>query len=131
MAVLLDTHTFIWYYQGSPQLSHLAKQAIENAQGEFYISIASFWEIAIKIGLGRLALDTSLETLFQDVVAQGYLISPIGFSHLLQYGQLSFHHRDPFDRLIVSQALVEKWDLISKDEMLDPYLRGNPIQRIW
>ena len=131
MSVLLDTHTFIWYYQGSPQLSDAARKVIKNSNGEFFTSIASFWEIAIKVGLGRLSLDAPLETLFQDTLVQEYRILPINFSHLLEYGQLPFHHRDPFDRLIISQVIVEKWDLISKDEMLDPYLEDKSIRRIW
>jgi PIN domain nuclease of toxin-antitoxin system len=131
MAVLLDTHTFIWYYEGSPESSDSAKKAILNSEGEFYLSIASFWEIAIKTGLGKLSLNASLETLFQDVTEQGYRMIPIDIPHLLQYGQLPFHHRDPFDRLIISQGLAEGFDLISKDGVFDAYLEGTSIRRIW
>lgn len=124
MALLLDTHTFLWYYQGNSLLSDTSRKAIQNSDGAFYVSIASFWEITIKFGLGRLSLDASLEAFFQDVFVQGYRIAPIDFSHFIQYNQLPLHHRDPFDRLIVAQAMAENWNLISKDEILDQYLTG-------
>ena len=131
MPVLLDTHTLIWYYQGNSELSQQAQSSIKNSKGEFYTSVASFWEIAIKVGLGKLKLDSPLEIFFEDVASQGYKILPISFPHLLNYSNLPFHHRDPFDRLIIAQALSENMDLISKDEIFDEYLGENTIQRIW
>jgi PIN domain nuclease of toxin-antitoxin system len=117
MTLLLDTHTFLWYYTGSPELSQHAKNTIERPENDFFVSMASLWEIAIKNSLGKLDLDAPLDIFFQDIVAKGFNLIPIDLSHLLQSAVLPFHHRDPFDRLLIGQSLAEKMPIITKDSL--------------
>ena len=131
MGLLLDTHAFIWFYSGNDQLSKNALSAIDESKGDFYISMASFWEITIKHGLGKLDLVSDLDELLNDVLSQGYRILPIHFSHLSTYNQLPLLHRDPFDRLIIAQALTEGMDIVSKDGNFDPYIVDKPVKRLW
>lgn len=131
MKLLLDTHTFLWFVAGSTELSAVAKKAIENPQNENYVSIASLWEISIKTATGKLDINGSYETVIDDVVRNGILILPIDFQHTVQQNQLPFYHRDPFDRIIVSQAIVENMDVVSKDAAFDDYLQGRRVKRIF
>lgn len=95
------------------------------------MGIASLWEISIKTSLGKLEIAGSYELVIEDINRNGIEILPINFSHTVKQNQLPFHHRDPFDRMIISQALVENMDLISRDEHFDPYLLKEPIARVW
>jgi len=131
MNLLLDTHAFLWYYSGSSDLSKTAKEAIENPENNFFVSIASFWEIGIKTSLGKLELDASLEVLFKDVVDKGFYLMPIDLPHILHSSLLPLHHRDPFDRLLVGQSLTEKMPIVSKDSLLEPYCKSSGLKVIW
>ncbi len=121
MNLLLDTHVFLWHYSGVDEISQNAKDAIDRPDNDFFISMASLREIAIKNSLGKLDLDASLEIFFQDVVAQGFNLLPIDLSHLLQSAALPFHHRDPFDRLLIGQSIAEKMPIVTKDALFQPY----------
>jgi PIN domain nuclease of toxin-antitoxin system len=121
MEYLLDTHTFLWFINGDAQLSKKAKDAIVDPDAIKYISIASFWEIAIKLNLGKLSLDMPYLDLRQQVSDNGFEILPITFSHTTELISLELHHRDPFDRIIIAQAISERLILISKDGNFEKY----------
>ncbi|MBK8563527.1 MAG: type II toxin-antitoxin system VapC family toxin [Saprospiraceae bacterium] len=131
MKYLIDTHTFLWFNEGSPELSQTAKSLIEDKENEIFISIASLWEISIKTALGKLNIKGPYETVIDDVVESEMEVLSINFAHTVVQNKLDFFHRDPFDRIIVSQAILEEMDLISKDEIFDNYLEGKNIKRIW
>ncbi len=131
MRLLWDTHTFLWFVAGSSELSQKARQTIETPASQHFLSIASLWEISIKTALGKLHIQGNYESVINDVTGNGIQILPINFAHTVQQNQLPLHHRDPFDRIIVSQALVEGMHLISKDEVFDEYLKTQSIKRIW
>jgi len=129
MKYLLDTHTLIWFLAGDKQLSGKARQLIEDLNNEIFVSIVSLWEIAIKVRLGKLTLIKSFEDLFPDQLHRNSIeITSITVdSSLIKLTTLPFHHRDPFDRLIVAQALVEGLPIIGVDSAFDSY----EISREW
>lgn len=131
MKVLLDSHTLIWLYGGNERLSLKAKEVIENPINECFLSLASVWEMAIKIKLGKMNLGVSLEDFLTDVFENGIQILDIGINHILKTQDLDFHHRDPFDRLIIAQAIVENMALVSVDEVVDLYFANEAVKRIW
>jgi len=115
MKFLLDTHTFLWFLGGDSELSKQARMFIENPKHEKYVSIASFWEIAIKHSLRKLTLDVPFEELKNEVIKNSFQILPITFEDTLQLCTLPFHHSDPFDRVIISQAKGNDLTLLSRD----------------
>ncbi|MHA4738664.1 type II toxin-antitoxin system VapC family toxin [Dyadobacter sp. MSC1_007] len=131
MKYLIDTHTFIWFNEGNTQLSKVARQLIENPNNEIYISIASLWEISIKVALKKLEIAGSYESVLDDVTNAHIKILPIEFNHTVGVNKLPLVHKDPFDRMIVSQALYEQLDLLSGDDNLDPYFNQTGFSRIW
>lgn len=128
MKYLLDTHTLIWYTTNSPQLSSRARQIIIDRSNIILISPATYWEIAIKISLGKYIFQLTFAE-FIDICLQQYdfQILPITPKHTEAIITLPLYHKDPFDRLLVAQAIIEKIPLISTDQVLDAY----PIDRIW
>lgn len=119
---LLDTHTLLWFITEDEELSDRARQLILDSNNEIFLSIASLWEIAIKVNIGKLALDKPFNQLFPDELdAHGIEILNITINSLIHLTTLPFHHRDPFDRLIIAQALDEGISVISVDSALDPY----------
>jgi PIN domain nuclease of toxin-antitoxin system len=131
MNFLIDTHTFLWFVSGSADLSKEAKVQIENNDNQIFISIASLWEISIKTALGKLQIKGEYETVLTDVVENNIVILPINFQHTLIQNSLPFYHRDPFDRIIIAQAIVEKMDLIGNDAVFDRYLENALVKRVW
>ncbi|HQV22524.1 MAG: type II toxin-antitoxin system VapC family toxin [Moraxellaceae bacterium] len=128
MKYLLDTHALLWFLSGDEALSKTARLCIENEANEIFVSMASLWEITIKSSLGKLKLATTLEEMFIDKLSDNDIqVLKIDTSHLIYVHTLPFYHRDPFDRLIASQSLVENMPLISKDLIMDDY----GVQRIW
>jgi PIN domain nuclease of toxin-antitoxin system len=115
MKILLDTHTFLWFLSGASELSQQARISIENPKYEKYISIASFWEIAIKNSLGKLILEVPFAELKIEAMRNNFQILPITFDDTLQLCTLPFHHRDPFDRIIISQTKGNNLTLVSCD----------------
>ncbi|WP_293132183.1 type II toxin-antitoxin system VapC family toxin [Microcoleus sp. bin38.metabat.b11b12b14.051] len=126
MEFLLDTHAFLWYLLGDLNLGNKAKEAIDTKTG-LYFSIASLWEISIKINVGKLQLNRQFEDLPKELQHLNAQILPITFEDTQIYKGLSLHHRDPFDRILVAQTINHSLVLISRDEAFDAY----PIQRIW
>ncbi|MBI2806529.1 MAG: type II toxin-antitoxin system VapC family toxin [Planctomycetes bacterium] len=128
MNLLLDTHVFLWFCQDDPSLSAAAKKLIENAANRKLVSVASCWEIAIKAGLGKLKLGEASATYIPAALAQtGFELLPISVAHAIGVESLPFHHRDPFDRLLVAQSIGEGFPIVSSDAFLDAY----PIKRLW
>lgn len=121
MNLLLDTHTFIWFINGNKELSDKAKRIIENPSNKSYISIATIWEMAIKISLERLKINKPFESILEQILKNNFEILPITFEHTLLISKLSFHHRDPFDRIIIAQGHIEKMTIVTKDENFSKY----------
>jgi len=127
MNLILDTHTFMWFVNGDKNLTTKARKTIENPSNFSHISIASLWEMAIKISLGKLEIKYPFEQVLTQIYENGFEILPITFEHTLVISKLEFHHRDPFDRLIVVQAMTERMTIISKDKAFDDY----KVTRLW
>lgn len=115
MGFLLDTHTLLWFLSGNNSISKKAKNTILNRKNKCYVSIASLWEIAIKIKLDKLSIDTRFKEL-SDLLHQNDIeILPITFEHICNLLDLEEAHRDPFDRIIISTAKTENISVITKD----------------
>jgi PIN domain nuclease of toxin-antitoxin system len=127
MNILLDTHTFLWYLEDSGKLSYKAAEIIEDSSNTLCLSIASLWEISIKLGLGKLTLQKSFSELEEVLQQLKIEVLPIAFSDTEHYLNLPLHHRDPFDRILVAQAINHSLVLISCDVAFDAY----DIERVW
>ena len=127
MKLLLDTHALIWFQAGDRRLSKAARQAIEADDAELLISAATVWEMAIKASLGRLTLPGPVETYLAEKVGQGYRMLAISWTHAAGVEDLPWHHRDPFDRLLVAQALSERCPVITRDRVFRKY----GVEVIW
>ncbi|MDR2971016.1 MAG: type II toxin-antitoxin system VapC family toxin [Bacteroidales bacterium] len=124
---LLDTHTAIWFFNGDPKLSENAKQIIRNRSNPVYLSIASAWEVAVKISIGKLDEIESVVNFLHDAETNDITILPITTSCLSTLEALPMHHRDPFDRLLVATAIVEQMTFITADENTPKY----DVSHIW
>jgi PIN domain nuclease of toxin-antitoxin system len=125
---LLDTHTFLWFISGDKQLPQMARQLIEDIDNEMLLSVVSLWEIAIKSSKGKLTLVEPFNELIpREMMANEIQLLPISISALSQLTTLPFHHRDPFDRLIIAQAMAENLVVISGDSEFRQYA----IDLIW
>ena len=122
MQILLDTHAFIWFIEGNNRLSSTARDSILKPENQLYLSIASLWEIAIKLNLDRLSFAEPFEQLIPHQMKLNSIHSlPISLLHLNQLIDLPFHHRDPFDRLLIAQAISEKLPIITRDKSFPDY----------
>jgi len=127
MNILPDTHAFMWFVNGDPMLGKAAKDAIENLENKALMSVASLWEIAVKVNIGKLSLSRPY-TEIKDRMEENFIeLLPITFDHTVLLTDLPLHHRDPFDRLIIAQAMTEKMTVLTKDENFKHY----PIDIIW
>jgi PIN domain nuclease of toxin-antitoxin system len=121
MRVLIDTHILLWFISDDSQLSLTAKALLES-DADVLVSVASLWEIAIKVSIAKLRLPGEFEEfLSQQINLNQIEILPIEIPHLKVVSMLPFHHRDPFDRLIAAQALASEIDLVSVDTIFDKY----------
>jgi PIN domain nuclease of toxin-antitoxin system len=128
MRLLLDTHSFLWFVDGSPQLSAAARILIEDAVNDVFLSVASVWEIAIKIGAGKLDLGQPIERRIPEELRDNDIeLLNITVDHTAVVAVLPLHHRDPFDRMLVAQAQAEQMPIISSDAALDAY----GVTRLW
>jgi PIN domain nuclease of toxin-antitoxin system len=126
-SLLLDTHAFLWWIADDPRLSTRARTAITEA-GLVLVSVASCWEIAIKVSLGKLRLSQPVDRfLAEHLGANQFTLLPIELDHAASVATLPFHHRDPFDRLLAAQALYEPLPIVSADPIFKKYT----IKRIW
>jgi len=128
MRVLLDTHAFLWWVDDASSLSRKARTAIADPDNECLLSLASCWEMAIKLSLGKLRLSGAIERFIpEQLAANGFHQLAIDFRHVAKVAALPFHHRDPFDRLLAAQAIEERCAIVSAD----PVFRKYGITRIW
>lgn len=128
MQLLLDTHAFIWWLAGDAALSPVAQSAIADEGNEVFVSAASAWEITTKYRLGKLPGVAALVADIAVVIAdQGFLDLPIGIKHAQSAGGLPGPHKDPFDRMLIAQALLEGMTLVSKETVFDSY----GVPRLW
>jgi PIN domain nuclease of toxin-antitoxin system len=121
MKILIDTHIFLWFINNDPQLNSTAKTLLES-DVELLLSVASLWEIAIKVSTGKMTLPKPFEIFIPEQLQQNEIaILPIEMDHLTYITTLAFHHRDPFDRLLIAQSIVEGISIVSMDAVFDLY----------
>jgi PIN domain nuclease of toxin-antitoxin system len=128
MRLLLDTHAFLWFIQGSQNLSETAINLIEDQRNQKLLSIASLWEMSIKVSIGKLDVGMAIaELVSREVYGNGFEVLAIQANHLDELTKLVFHHKDPFDRLIIAQALAERMPVVTRDEAFGRY----PVSILW
>ena len=128
MRYLLDTHTLLWIVNDDPQIANQVKKIYLNENNQIFASTASIWEMAIKISLKKLKVPGSLSDFVKEHIRGNKIdIMSIELNHLYQLENLVYFHRDPFDRLLIAQAIAENIPILSKDKTFDDY----PIHRIW
>jgi PIN domain nuclease of toxin-antitoxin system len=128
MKVLLDTHAFLWLITGDERLSETAQKTFLDPANRLFFSAASLWEICIKKSLGKLSLKSGwFETIQGELKVNAIQWLPVEMPHCAELTKLPFHHRDPFDRMLIAQAMVEDLLLLSRDGRLSAY----EIKRIW
>jgi PIN domain nuclease of toxin-antitoxin system len=128
MKVLLDTHAFLWSITGDDRLSKTAEKTFLNPDNNLYFSAASFWEICIKLSLGKLSLKRGwFKTIQEEMRINAVQWLPVEMQHCVELTKLPFHHRDPFDRMLIAQAMAEDLQLLSRDGRLSAY----EIELIW
>ncbi len=122
MNLLLDTHIFLWFVNDDPRLSDRLKDLIENENNFSYLSVASLWEMSIKYNLGKLTLAPSYEEFMEREVSESSInLLNIELEHLKINASLPFHHRDPFDRIIITQSMAENIPIITVDSVFNQY----------
>jgi PIN domain nuclease of toxin-antitoxin system len=122
LRLLIDTHVFLWWVDDSPELTAKARNAIANVNNECCLSVASCWEMAIKASLGKLRLAKPVERFItEQVSANGFALLNISLRQASKVEKLPFHHRDPFDRLLIAQAISEKLVIVSADKIFASY----------
>ena len=120
--LLLDTHAFLWWVDDAPEITATARRAIADTKNEIYLSLASCWEMSIKSSLGKLQLTKPIERFVSDqLAANGFTLLNIELRHTAKVESLPFYHRDPFDRLLIAQAMTEKITLITVDKAFIEY----------
>ena len=128
MNCLLDTHTFLWAITRDPRLSRRAREEFENPSSKLHLSAVSLWEISIKVALGKLPLPSDTEQFLRGQLAMNSIgVLPVHASHAFRVLTLAPHHRDPFDRMLVAQSMVEGWPVVTGDEAIRQY----GIETIW
>ena len=128
MRLLLDTHAFIWYTTDSSRLTATGRSLIDNGENDILLSTASVWEMAIKHSIGRLTFSMPfMEFIKQQIAVNRIDIVEITFDHIEVVASLPLHHRDPFDRLIIPQSMVQQIPILSVDAIFDAYA----IARVW
>jgi PIN domain nuclease of toxin-antitoxin system len=127
MKILVDTQSFIWFVEGDGKLPPPVRMMMEDAGNNLAVSIASFWEITIKISLQKLRLSGNIEAMMNRAIVNGFEILPIEAAHLITLSTLDFFHKDPFDRIIISQAITENIGIISSDSIFKSY----PVNWLW
>ncbi len=121
MQILIDTQILIWFLEGNNLLSPNRCRIISSSQNKIFVSLASLWEIAIKISIGKLTLSKPLADVIEQISKENIEILNISPKHILQVSTLPLHHRDPFDRIIIVQSQVENLDLMTEDAEFGKY----------
>ena len=124
---LLDTHTFLWWIQGNPSLSDRAQDILSDENNQLCLSVASLWEVTIKLNIRKLTIPHTIEELYGLLYLFNVELLNISQSDLEQYLTLPLHHRDPFDRILIAQAIERSLVLVSADRSFGDY----PVQKLW
>jgi PIN domain nuclease of toxin-antitoxin system len=128
MKLLLDTHSFLWFIDGNPRLSATVRELIEDPANKRLVSMASLWEMAIKVSIGRLTFAQPFATLMADQLRRNSMqVLDITLEHTAHVATLPFYHRDPFDRMLIAQSLVETIPIVGVDSAFDAY----GVTRLW
>ncbi len=128
MKLLLDTASFLWFVGNSPKLSRKAQQTIRDLNNEVYLSVASVWEIGIKLSIGKMSLTQPIKSfVISQLTMNRMKLLAIELDEIETISQMPLHHKDPFDRLLAAQSLVHRMPIISNDPKLDYY----GVNRIW
>ena len=127
MRILIDTQAFIWFVENDKQIPVKMKKYLENPENSIIVSIASLWEMTIKMSLGKLFLNCDIKEMTEKIYNNGFEILPILPEHIIKLSTLIYLHRDPFDRIIISQGLTENMPIVSSDKIFDNY----GINRKW
>jgi PIN domain nuclease of toxin-antitoxin system len=126
--LLLDTDAFLWWVEGTPALGRRARTAVANPDNEVFFSIASCWELAIKLSLGKLRLTQRLDRfILEQMTLNGFSLFAVELRHVVRVAALPFHHRDPFDRLLAAQAVEDDLAIVSADRVFRKY----GVTRVW
>ena len=128
MRLLLDTHAFLWWVDGTHPLGRRAKTAIADPTAEVFLSIASAWELAIKVSLGKLRLPKPVDRFLPEQLSiNGFSMLEASLRHVSRVADMPFHHRDPFDRVLIAQSLIEEMPIVSNERVFEAY----GVNRIW
>jgi PIN domain nuclease of toxin-antitoxin system len=128
LRLLLDTHTFLWFTLGDPQISAAALAAINDLGNDKLVSPVTYWEIAIKVSINKLVVTVPYEDfLHRGIVLNGFGVLHVEPRHTARVAKLPFHHKDPFDRLLIAQALVDDLTLVSNEALFASY----GVKRLW
>ena len=128
MRLLMDTHTLLWFALASSKMSKKARELVSERANDRFLSIASPWEVGIKVSTGKLTLAKPVDVFFSERIRQNeFMIMPITLAHIALVTTLPFHHRDPFDRMLIAQSLVEGIPIVSADTAFDQY----GVTRFW
>jgi PIN domain nuclease of toxin-antitoxin system len=126
-SALIDTHALVWWFEGREKLSANARSIIEDSETTIYVSAASAWELAIKSYIGKFRSRELVDALDKEIRDEGFIELGISIEHALRAGLLRARHKDPFDRMLIAQAQIEKVSVISIDRFFD----GHGVDRIW
>ena len=126
-AILLDTHSLLWWLDNDDRLSRRAREAIQNPITQVLVSVGSLWEIAIKHQLGKLKASNLVNNFQKELDDAGFVELPISGVHAIRAAVLPINHRDPFDRLLIAQAEIENVPIVSRDSQFDSY----GVHRVW
>jgi PIN domain nuclease of toxin-antitoxin system len=121
MRLLIDTQSFIWFFEADNRLPFSVQSVMKDTGNSLAISIVSFWEITIKVSLQKLRLSENIETLINKSISYGFEILPVKPAHLITLSTLDFFHKDPFDRMIIAQAINENMSVVSSDSIFKLY----------
>jgi len=126
--LLLDTQAFLWFVLNDSRISTTANELISDPQNDVFLSPASFWELAIKISIGKYRIPGDFREFMEHQFQQNdFEVLPIVIAHAAVVATLPFHHRDPFDRLLIAQTISEELSIVSADTVIDLY----PVTRLW
>ncbi|MBI5215201.1 MAG: type II toxin-antitoxin system VapC family toxin [Ignavibacteriae bacterium] len=121
MKLLLDSHALLWFFNGDEKLSTTARAEIENKSNIKFVSSASIWEMAIKIHLKKLSFSSDVQGILSLIRQNGFAVLQLESEHFIHLTTLPFYHRDPFDRMIITQAICEDMTIVTKDKQFTPY----------
>ena len=126
--MIVDTHALLWLSERTSEVPAHARAVVDDERHEVFVSIVSAWELAIKVSLGKLVVEPTVQDFMQRALSSGRIrLLPISLEHVHCVQSLPRHHRDPFDRMLIAQAMVENASVVSADAAIDQY----GVQRVW